>query len=81
MQELERGDSGIRSTCVGAKFLVMYPIYTYGNEAQRMKYLPKLGSGEWMGSFGLTEPNHGSNPSGMTTPFRGQRRPLSTERL
>lgn len=69
MQELERGDSGIRSTASVQSSLVMYPIYTYGNEAQRMKYLPKLGSGEWMGSFGLTEPNHGSNPSGMTTHF------------
>jgi glutaryl-CoA dehydrogenase len=69
MQELERGDSGIRSTASVQSSLVMYPIYTYGNEAQRMKYLPKLGSGEWLGSFGLTEPNHGSNPGGMTTHF------------
>lgn len=67
MQELERGDSGIRSTASVQSSLVMYPIYTYGNEEQRMKYLPKLGSGEWLGSFGLTEPNYGSNPSGMIT--------------
>ncbi|HNL07606.1 MAG TPA: acyl-CoA dehydrogenase family protein, partial [Chitinophagales bacterium] len=67
MQELERGDSGIRSTASVQSSLVMYPIYTYGSEEQRMKYLPKLGSGEWLGSFGLTEPNYGSNPSGMIT--------------
>jgi glutaryl-CoA dehydrogenase len=70
MQEIERGDSGVRSTASVQSSLVMYPIYTYGNEAQRKKYLPKLASGEWMGSFGLTEPNHGSNPSGMTTNFK-----------
>ena len=69
MQEIERGDSGIRSTCSVQSSLVMYPIFTYGNEAQRKKYLPKLASGEWMGSFGLTEPDHGSNPGGMTTNF------------
>ncbi len=69
MQELERGDSGIRSTASVQSSLVMYPIYTYGSEAQRHKYLPKLGSGEWMGCFGLTEPNHGSNPAGMLTRF------------
>ena len=65
MQELERGDSGIRSTASVQSSLVMYPIYTYGSEEQRKKYLPKLASGEWMGCFGLTEPDHGSNPSGM----------------
>jgi glutaryl-CoA dehydrogenase len=65
MQELERGDSGLRSTASVQSSLVMYPIYTYGNEEQRKKYLPKLASGEWMGCFGLTEPDHGSNPSGM----------------
>ena len=65
MQELERGDSGIRSTASVQSSLVMYPIYTYGSEEQRKKYLPKLASGEWMGCFGLTEPNHGSDPSGM----------------
>ena len=67
MQELERGDSGIRSTASVQGSLVMYPIYAYGNEAQRNKYLPKLASGEWLGCFGLTEPDHGSNPSGMLT--------------
>lgn len=65
MQELERGDSGIRSTASVQSSLVMYPIYTYGSEEQRKKYLPKLASGEWMGCFGLTEPDFGSNPSGM----------------
>ncbi len=67
MQELERGDSGIRSTASVQSSLVMYPIYTYGSEEQRKKYLPKLASGEWMGCFGLTEPDHGSNPGGMVT--------------
>ncbi len=67
MQELERGDSGIRSTASVQSSLVMYPIYTYGSEEQRKKYLPKLASGEWMGCFGLTEPDHGSNPNGMVT--------------
>src|SRR6478736_3778602 len=67
MQELERGDSGVRSTASVQGSLVMFPIYQYGNEAQRNKYLPKLASGEWLGCFGLTEPDHGSNPSGMLT--------------
>ena len=67
MQEIERGDSGVRSTASVQSSLVMYPIFTYGNEAQRQKYLPKLAAGEMMGCFGLTEPDHGSNPSGMTT--------------
>ncbi len=67
MQELERGDSGVRSTASVQGSLVMFPIYAYGNEAQRNKYLPKLASGEWLGCFGLTEPDHGSNPSGMLT--------------
>lgn len=67
MQELERGDSGVRSTASVQSSLVMYPIYEYGNEEQRIKYLPKLASGELIGCFGLTEPNHGSNPGGMTT--------------
>ena len=67
MQELERGDSGVRSTASVQGSLVMFPIYAYGNEAQRQKYLPKLASGEWLGCFGLTEPDHGSNPSGMLT--------------
>lgn len=70
MQELERGDSGIRSAASVQSSLVMYPIYQYGNEEQRMKYLPKLASGEWVGSFGLTEPDHGSNPGGMITNFK-----------
>lgn len=70
MQEIERGDSGMRSTASVQGSLVMYPIYKFGNEAQRKKYLPKLASGEWLGSFGLTEPDHGSNPSGMTTNFK-----------
>ena len=69
MQELERGDSGIRSTASVQGSLVMYPIYMYGSEEQKRKYLPKLGSGEWLGCFGLTEPNHGSNPSGMESHF------------
>ena len=63
MQELERGDSGVRSTASVQGSLVMFPIYAYGSEAQRNKYLPKLASGEWLGCFGLTEPDHGSNPS------------------
>ncbi len=67
MQELERGDSGVRSTASVQGSLVMYPIYQYGSEEQKMKYLPKLASGEWLGCFGLTEADHGSNPSGMLT--------------
>lgn len=67
MQELERGDSGIRSTASVQSSLVMYPIYTFGSEEQRKKYLPKLASGEWIGSFGLTEPNFGSDPGSMIT--------------
>jgi glutaryl-CoA dehydrogenase len=70
MQELERGDSGVRSTASVQGSLVMFPIYQYGNEAQRKKYLPKLASGEWLGCFGLTEPNHGSDPAGMLTNFK-----------
>ena len=70
MQEIERGDSGVRSTASVQSSLVMYPIFTYGTEEQRKKYLPKLATGEWMGSFGLTEPNHGSNPSGMETKYK-----------
>ena len=69
MTELERGDSAIRSTASVQTSLVMYPIYTFGSEEQRMKYLPKLASGEWVGAFGLTEPNHGSDPGGMLTRF------------
>jgi glutaryl-CoA dehydrogenase len=70
MQEIERGDSGMRSTASVQGSLVMYPIYKFGNEQQRKKYLPKLASGEWLGCFGLTEPDHGSNPSGMVTNFK-----------
>ena len=70
MQELERGDSGVRSTASVQGSLVMFPIYQYGSEAQRKKYLPKLASGEWLGCFGLTEPNHGSDPSGMLSNFK-----------
>ena len=70
MQELERGDSGIRSTASVQSSLVMYPIYKYGNEEQRKRFLPKLASGELIGCFGLTEPDHGSNPGGMTTNFK-----------
>jgi glutaryl-CoA dehydrogenase len=70
MQELERGDSGVRSAASVQSSLVMYPIYQYGNEEQRNKYLPKLAAGEWVGSFGLTEPDHGSNPSGMISNFK-----------
>ena len=69
MQELERGDSGVRSTASVQGSLVMFPIYKFGSEEQKHKYLPKLASGEWMGCFGLTEPNHGSNPAGMLTSF------------
>jgi len=65
MQELERGDSGIRSTASVQGSLVMFPIYKFGSEEQKHKYLPKLATGELMGCFGLTEPNHGSNPAGM----------------
>ncbi|MES2265820.1 MAG: acyl-CoA dehydrogenase family protein [Bacteroidota bacterium] len=67
MQEIERGDSGIRSTASVQGSLVMYPILAYGSEEQKHKYLPKLASGELMGCFGLTEPDHGSNPGGMVT--------------
>lgn len=70
MQEIERGDSGVRSTASVQSSLVMYPIWKYGNEAQRKKYLPKLASGEWMGCFGLTEPDYGSDPSSMVTNFK-----------
>ncbi len=69
MTELERGDSAIRSAASVQSSLVMYPIYAFGNEDQRNKYLPKLASGEMIGCFGLTEPNHGSDPGSMTTHF------------
>ena len=70
MQELERCDSGIRSTASVQGSLVMYPIHKFGSEEQKRRYLPKLGSGELLGCFGLTEPDHGSNPNGMTTHFK-----------
>ena len=70
MQEIERGDSGVRSTASVQSSLVMYPIFKYGTEEQKKKFLPKLASGEMMGCFGLTEPDHGSNPGGMTTNFK-----------
>lgn len=70
MQELERGDSGVRSTASVQGSLVMFPIYKFGSEAQKQKYLPKLATGEWMGCFGLTEPDHGSNPAGMLSNFK-----------
>jgi len=69
-QELERGDSSIRSFSSVQSSLVMYPIYAYGNEDQRMKFLPKLATGEFIGCFGLTEPDHGSDPGGMVTMAR-----------
>ena len=70
MQELERCDSGLRSTASVQSSLVMYPIWKYGSEEQKMKYLPKLATGEMMGCFGLTEPDFGSNPGGMITNFK-----------
>lgn len=70
MQELERGDSGIRSTASVQSSLVMYPIFKYGNEEQRQRFLPKLASGEMVGCFGLSEPDFGSNPGGMVTHFK-----------
>ncbi len=72
MQELERCDSGIRSTASVQGSLVMYPIYAFGSEDQKNKYLPKLAKGELMGCFGLTEPDHGSDPSSMITNFKSQ---------
>lgn len=70
MQELERGDSGVRSTASVQGSLVMFPIYAYGSEEQKKKYLPRLASGEWLGCFGLTEPDHGSDPSSMVSHFK-----------
>lgn len=70
MQEIERCDSGIRSTASVQGSLVMYPIWRFGSEEQKMKFLPKLGSGEFLGCFGLTEPDHGSDPGGMKTNFK-----------
>ncbi len=70
MQELERGDSGVRSTASVQGSLVMFPIYAYGSEELKKKFLPKMASGEWLGCFGLTEPDHGSDPSGMLSNFK-----------
>ena len=70
MQELERCDSGLRSTASVQSSLVMYPIWKYGSEEQKQKYLPKLATGEMIGCFGLTEPDYGSNPGGMITNFK-----------
>jgi glutaryl-CoA dehydrogenase len=70
MQELERGDSGVRSTASVQGSLVMFPIYAYGSEEQKRKFLPRMATGEWLGCFGLTEPNHGSDPSGMLSNFK-----------
>src|SRR5258708_30204322 len=70
MQELERGDSGIRSFVSVQSALVMYPIYTFGSDEQKNKWLPAMAKGEKLGCFGLTEPGFGSNPSGMTTTAR-----------
>ncbi|MDF3079349.1 MAG: acyl-CoA dehydrogenase [Sphingobacteriaceae bacterium] len=70
MQEIERGDSGIRSTASVQGSLVMYPIFAFGSEEQKQKYLPKLATGEMMGCFGLTEPDFGSNPAGMVSNFK-----------
>ncbi|HHP7242994.1 MAG TPA: acyl-CoA dehydrogenase family protein [Cyclobacteriaceae bacterium] len=69
MQEIERGDSGMRSTASVQGSLVMFPIYAFGSAYQKLKYLPRLGSGELLGCFGLTEPDYGSNPGGMLTHF------------
>lgn len=70
MQELERGDSAVRSAASVQSSLVMFPIYTFGSEEQKKKYLPLLATGELIGAFGLTEPNHGSNPAGMETHYK-----------
>src|SRR5882757_9330915 len=67
MHELERGDSGVRSFASVQGALVMYPVYAFGSEEQKKHYLPKMASGEIIGCFGLTEPDYGSNPSGMIT--------------
>jgi glutaryl-CoA dehydrogenase len=80
MQEIERGDSGMRSTASVQGSLVMYPIYKYGSEEQRRKYLPKLASGEMLGCFGLTEPDHGSNPIGHANQLPRHGRPLPAQR-
>jgi glutaryl-CoA dehydrogenase len=73
MQELERGDSGVRSFASVQGALAMYPIYAFGSEEQKKHYLPKMAAGEVIGCFGLTEPDYGSNPSGMITMAREQK--------
>src|SRR6202035_3405513 len=73
MQELERGDSGVRSFASVQGALVMYPIFAYGSEEQRMKWLPQMAKGDVIGCFGLTEPDYGSNPAGMITRAREQK--------
>src|SRR5690242_20572360 len=73
MQELERGDSGVRSFASVQGALAMYPIYAFGSEEQKKKYLPKMAAGEIIGCFGLTEPDYGSNPSGMITMAKEQK--------
>jgi len=70
MQELERGDSGVRSTASVQGSLVMFPIHAYGSEEMKKKMLPRLATGEWLGCFGLTEPDHGSNPGGMLSSIK-----------
>ena len=79
-REVERVDSGYRSAMSVQSSLVMYPIYTFGSEAQKEKYLPRLATGEWIGCFGLTEPNHGSDPGGMLTRAEQSRWRLSSHR-
>ena len=79
-REVERVDSGYRSAMSVQSSLVMYPIYDFGTEAQRRKYLPKLATGEWVGCFGLTEPDHGSDPGGMTTRAQGGAGRLAAQR-
>src|SRR5881409_418520 len=73
MQELERGDSGVRSFASVQGALAMYPIFAFGSEDQRKRYLPKMAAGEIIGCFGLTEPDYGSNPGGMITMARQQK--------
>ena len=80
MQEIERCDSGLRSLCSVQGSLVMYPIWKYGSEEQKMKWLPDMAAGKKIGCFGLTEPDHGSNPGGMVTTFQDKGRPLPAER-
>ena len=79
-REMDRVDSGYRSAMSVQSSLVMYPIHAYGSEAQRKKYLPKLATGEIVGCFGLTEPDHGSDPGSMVTQGREGRRRLQAQR-